>query len=217
MENITVPKRRIYLAIGAALGWLALILQFYLIITNRTASIAETIVRYFSFFTILTNILVALCFTVLLVTPYSRWGNFFARPAILTAIAVYITVVGIVYNVVLRFLWVPQGLQLIVDELLHTIIPLLFIAYWFLFVPKQILKWKNILPWLIYPAIYCIYSLTRGAIVAFYPYPFIDVNMLGYSKVLVNIVGLVMVFVVTSMVFVAMAKLIVRSATIEKE
>ncbi|HMI79175.1 MAG TPA: hypothetical protein VK484_10285 [Ferruginibacter sp.] len=55
-----------YLASIAAAGWFALIGQFYLIIENRVASLAETITRYFGFFTILTNIIVAVCVTVLL-------------------------------------------------------------------------------------------------------------------------------------------------------
>jgi len=200
-----------FLTIGTALGWFAIIFQFYLIIVNRIASIPETIIRFFNFFTILTNILVALCFTFLLLKPGSKWGRFFARPTVLTALTAYIAVVGIIYNVILRFLWSPQGLQLIVDELLHTVIPIWFILYWFIFVPKETLKW-NILPWLIYPLIYCVYSLIRGAIFEFYPYPFIDVSVLGYNKVFINIVALVIVFLVTSLLLVGISKLIKRAA-----
>lgn len=211
MENISSRTRKIFLTIGSALGWFAIILQFYLIIINRTASIGETIIRFFSFFTILTNILVALCFTFLLLKPKSEWGIFFSRPATLSALAVYIAVVGIIYNVILRFLWSPKGLQFIVDELLHSVIPVLFILYWFLFVSKQTLKWKNILSWLIYPVIYCIYSILRGRISGFYPYPFIDVNLLGYNKVFLNIGGMVILFLVISLLLVGIAKLIKRA------
>jgi len=55
-----------FLLIGAVITWLAVLLQFYLTIENRIASIPETIIRFFSFFTILTNTLIAICFTVLL-------------------------------------------------------------------------------------------------------------------------------------------------------
>ena len=131
--NVDMPTRlqKTFLIILAVCGWFALIAQFYLIMVNRVASIPETIIRYFSFFTILTNLIVAVCCTVILLKPSSSTGKFFSRPTILTAIVVYITVVGIVYNTVLRFLWNPQGLQLIVDELLHSVIPLLFIILWF--------------------------------------------------------------------------------------
>src|SRR5271170_5622365 len=111
---------------GAIIGWLAIILQLYLIIVNRTTSLPETIIRFFSFFTILVNILVALCFTFLAFKSTSGWGSFFSKQQALTAIAVYIFIVGLVYNIILRSLWKPEGLQRFVDESLHTIIPIFF-------------------------------------------------------------------------------------------
>jgi hypothetical protein len=104
-------------------------------------------------------------------------------------------------------LWSPKGLQLIVDELLHSVIPVWFILSWCLFVPKQTLQWKNILPWLIYPALYCIYALILGAISGFYPYPFIDVDALGYTKVIYNIAGMLMAFIVIAIILIGIAKL----------
>jgi hypothetical protein len=198
--------RKTFLIILAVSGWFALIAQFYLIIVNRVASIPETITRYFSFFTILTNFIVVVCCTFILLKPTSNTGRFFSRPDTLTAIAVYITVVGIVYNTVLRFLWSPQGPQLIVDELLHSVIPLLFIILWFLLTRKAVLKWKNIFPWLLYPLAYIIYILIRGTFSGFYPYPFINVTELGYNKVLVNCVGLLLAFLFLSLLFVVIMK-----------
>jgi hypothetical protein len=58
-------------------GWFALVAQFYLIITNRVAPVFETVIRYFSFFTILTNILVAICCTFLLLKSSSGAAHFF--------------------------------------------------------------------------------------------------------------------------------------------
>lgn len=172
---------RILLALGSTLGWFALMAQFYLIILNRTASVAETVVRYFSFFTILTNLLCALCFTLLWYQPASKWGAYFKRSTVSTALAVYISIVGIVYNIVLRQIWNPEGLQMVVDELLHSVIPVLFVVYWLAFVQKEKLLWKNFLPWLLYPSIYLVYILIRGSLSGFYPYPFIDVDSLGYE------------------------------------
>jgi len=147
MEKATIKERNIYLLIGAILVWFAVVFQFFLIIINRVASLGETIVRFFSFFTILTNILVALCVSFLLLKPKSTPGIFFSKTTSLTAVTVYITIVGIVYNIVLRFLWEPKGLQMVVDELLHTVIPVYFIIFWMKFVPKTRLKWKNVFPW----------------------------------------------------------------------
>ena len=209
-----VRFKKTFLIILFIAGWFALAAQFYLIIVNRVAPISETIARYFSFFTILTNLIVVGCCSFLLLKPTSKAGNFFSKATTLTAVAVYISVVAIVYNSILRFLWKPEGLQLVVDELLHSIIPVLFIVMWFLSTRNGVLKWKSIYAWLIYPLVYIICILIHGAISGFYPYPFINVTEHGYKKVLINCLGLLFVFLFLSLLFVAIEKL--RSKTIRK-
>src|SRR5258705_6912967 len=121
---------KIYAFIGAAIGWFAIITQLYLMMMNRQVSVPGTFFRFFGFFTIDTNILVALCFTFIFLHSNSRPGRFFSKATTITAITVYITIVGIVYNVILRSTWDPKGMQKIVDELLHSVIPVLFILFW---------------------------------------------------------------------------------------
>lgn len=195
----------------SAIGWFALFAQFYLIILNRTTSIPETIIRYFTFFTILTNIMVVVWCTLLMLNAPLVKAKFVSSQRTAAALAVYISVVGIIYNTILRFLWQPEGLQLMVDELLHTIIPLLLIFYWILFVPKDQLKWKNVLPWLLYPLAYSILIIIRGYFSGYYPYPFIDAGVLGYNKVLLNSAGLTTVFLLISLMFIATGKLMSRN------
>ncbi len=199
-------KRQVYLAIIAILGWFALALQFYLIIKNRVVPVPETIIRYFSYFTLLTNILVALYCSYVLLKPDSRLGKFFSRSGVVTAIALYITVVGIVYNTILRHLWNPKGLEMIADELLHLVIPILFLFYWLLFTAKGSLKW-NTFPWLIYPLVYFIWILIFGALSGFYPYPFINVTELGYNKVILHSGILTVAFLILSLLFVTIDRL----------
>jgi hypothetical protein len=206
MEKLTFPNRQLYIVIGAILGWLTIAAQFYLIICNRATTVIETIFRFFVFFTILTNILVAICYTSLWSRSAAGFNRFFSRPSTLTATTVYITVVGVVYNLLLRSLWKPEGLQLIVDELLHTVLPLLFIVFWWLFVPKDSLKWKSVFSWMIYPLVYILYVIIFGALTGFYPYPFTDVNKLGYARTLLNGAGLVVIFLLLSLLLVAVAK-----------
>ena len=193
--------------IGALIGWFAIIAQLYLIITNREVSVIGTLFRYFAYFTVDTNIIAALCFTFIFLGPRYRLGRFFSRPSTITAITVYITIVGMVYNVVLRSEWTPTGLQMIVDELLHTVIPALVIIFWLLFVPIEDLKWKNAFPWLIYPIIYMTYALIHGSITKFYPYPFVDVNDLGYNKALINTGGILLVIFMLSLALIGTGKL----------
>ena len=188
-----------------SLGWFALIAQFYLIVINRTASIPETIIRYFSFFTILTNLLVAVCFTSLLIKK-QKPSTFFSKITTLTAITVYILIVGIVYNAILRFLWNPEGLQKVVDELLHTVIPVLCLIFWWKYVRSQKMKWNHAYVWLIYPLLYILYILIRGAVSGFYPYPFIDVTTLGYEKVLINSGLIAAAFLIISFILIAIGR-----------
>lgn len=199
-------------AITAVIGWIALALQLYLIIINRTASIPETLLRYFGFFTILTNILVAISCTLVYLKGVSENGSFLTRPKTLTATAVYITIVGLIYNVILRFQWAPQGLAKLVDELLHSVIPILFIFFWAIVVPKKNIQWKNIPAWLIYPLAYLGYTLLRGSFANWYPYPFINVTDLGYSKALINSGMVTIVFIVIAVLFTAIAKMLHKAS-----
>ena len=199
-------NQRLLQIILASVAWFMLILQLYLQIANRTTSVAEAVVRFFSYFTILTNLLVAVCFTSLLL-PKSSWHTFFSRNSVLTAITIYILIVGLVYNLVLRSQWNPQGLQLVVDNGLHTVTPLLALVYWFLYVSVKEIQWKQTFPWLIYPVVYLIYVLFRGSFSDFYPYFFINVSKLGYQISLQN-AGLVTVaFLVVSFLLLWLGKM----------
>lgn len=197
---------RIIQAIGAVVGWFAVITQLYLIITNRNASVGETIVRFFSFYTILTNILVALCLTCSLFASQTTAGKFFSRYSTITAITLYILVVGIVYNLVLRSLWQPEGMQKIVDELLHSFIPLWFVIYWLTVRPRTRLHWRQSFTWLIYPLVYTVFILIRGKLSGFYPYPFIDVKNLGFGQVLLNSFYLFLTFLFIAFILQAIAR-----------
>lgn len=171
---------------GFFLGWLAIIGQFILMIQIRQTDILETIIRFFSYFTILTNLLVVLYFTSKIsffkkshLSKLSNNGN-------LTAFTAFILVVGLVYQIILRGTWKPIGFQIIIDELLHSIIPIFVLLYWWKYTTKNDLIFKNIKIWLWYPIAYFLYIIVRGHFSSFYPYPFVNVTELGYSQVFIN-------------------------------
>lgn len=181
----------------SAIGWLALIAQLYIILSVRSAggeSLWLGVVNFFSFFTILTNIGVAKAVSLPLVLPDSRVGRFFRSPIVLGALAVYIFIVGMIYLLVLRKIWDPEGLQLWADVALHYVTPVLFLLYWFIFVPKKQLKWWDSLVWLVPPFLYVVYSLVRGSFTGYYPYPFLDVGEIGGARVLYNSAGISLLF-----------------------
>src|SRR5689334_22089207 len=104
-------------------------------------------------------------------------------------------------------------MQLVVDELLHSVIPILFFIYWFLLVPKQQLQWRSFWSWLIFPLVYLAFILARGSFSGFYPYPFIQVNKLGFSRVLFNAAGITVIFLVISLILIGIAKWLIKSKT----
>ncbi len=191
---------------GAAIGWFAVVMQFVLMMQNRVESLTETTIRFFSFFTILTNCLIILYFTVIWHKKPAFLLTRFEKPGFLTAITLYITTVFCVYQFVLRGLWEPTGMQRIVDELLHTFLPIYAIVFWIAYENKRGISWKSIPTWLFYPLAYLIYILFRGNLSGFYPYPFVNVAELGMEKVLINSGVLVLLFLLGAIIFVGIGK-----------
>ncbi len=196
---------RAFVVVAAVIGWAALVLQFYLSLGLAVANgwgIGGGIAIYFGFFTILTNILAALALTAPLVAHDSFLGRFFLRPGIITAIAAAIAVVGVVYSLLLRAAWNPQGWQLVADRALHDIMPVLFLIYWWFAVPKKAVHWTDIPRWWLYPFGYIVYVMVRGVLTGLYPYTFIDVGALGYGKALVNAAVILLGFSLIALILV---------------
>jgi hypothetical protein len=185
-------------AVAAVLGWTGLSIQLYLILLGRWelgASLLGGLVNFFSFFTVLTNTLVAVVLTWELTPRQSPARRWFLLPGVRSGIAVSIALVSLAYNLLLRHLWQPEGWQFVADELLHDVMPLLYIVYWWRYVPKGTLRLGHIGLWVIYPLVYFAYLLLRGDLLAAYPYPFIDVANLGYPQVFINAGGILAGFV----------------------
>jgi hypothetical protein len=180
-----------YTALITLIIWFALVLQFALSIPayiNEGRSPVNAVVQILSFYTIMSNILMAFALSSILLAPKSAIGRFFLRDTVQAAIAYYITVVALIYNIMLRNIVKLDGLFVLANELLHVINPILFIIYWLAFVPKATLKYRDALPWLWFPFLYFVYSIIRGALSGDYPYPFLNVAKFGYARVLINAV-----------------------------
>lgn len=209
-ERGTVRPFRPLVVFAATVAWLGVLLQFYLslkLALGNGKSVAEGLVIYFGYFTILTNILVALVLTMPLVAPASSAGRFAARPGVGTATAAAITVVGLVYVLVLRHVWNPQGWQLVADSVLHYATPALFLVHWWIGVPKHALRRPHIAAWASYPITYLVYILIRGELTGLYPYPFLDVTALGYGRAAANTLGMLVLFTLVSLGLLAAAHL----------
>lgn len=190
----------------AALGWFALVLQFRLVLAvNEAAGIpaGETLVRFFSYFTILTNTLVASILTGIMLGHRGTW---LSRPQVQAAAAVYITIVFSVYFLILRHLWQPEGPQWLADTLLHYAMRALYILFWLIFADKTGMQWSDALRWLAFPLIYVCAVLARGVPSGFYPYPFIDATALSYPEIALNSAVLLAAFLLCGLAYVAISR-----------
>lgn len=186
-----------FAVVGCICGWSGVILQY--IATSQLLDV--NMIQFLSYFTILTNLMMAVFFTVLLF-PTSSLSKTLNTPSKATAITVYILVVGLVYQAVLRQLFHPEGLFLVSDNIVHGLNPLLMLVYWWMVIRGEKLAWNNIGYWVIYPLVFLGYSLLRGAYVHWYPYPFLDVDTFGYATVLTNSAWVSLLFIMLFAMFI---------------
>jgi len=186
---------KLFAGVLSIVAWAAVILQFRLMIENPVAPFNELVVRFFSYFTILSNVAVATFTGALFLSRKNKWS---VSQSILTGVAVSIFVVGLLYNIILRSISTPQGLARVVNETLHVLVPLAYVIFWYLFVPRKKLPIGVIWRWLLFPFLYIVFVLYRGNASGFYPYPFIDAGKLGLHQALIHSVGVAAVFVLVS-------------------
>lgn len=186
----------------ALLVFCSIFLQLILMIQSPgNDHVLEVIVRFFSYFTILSNLIVCVYFLSLVMASEDITQNFWKKPETGTAISVYISVVGLVYHIVLSKIYHPQGLALIADHGLHSFAPLATVLYWFVFVSTKKVDYTSIPYWLIYPGLYFVYTIVHGYFSQFYPYPFLDVSKIGFLQAFLNCLVVLALFSLLSLVF----------------
>jgi len=195
---------RLYRAFFACLGWFALGLQYGLMLGGATdKSVGELTLNFFSYFTILSNILVALALTAPAVAPNSRIGRWTLSEGVRAAVAMFIVVVGVVYHFLLAGVWEPQGWALVGNSLLHYVMPIAFVVDWLAFTRKGRLRWIDPAKWLVPVLIYGGWTLAHGWLSGWWPYWFVDADKLGLGKVAIHFAGLLVFFLIVGLIVVA--------------
>jgi hypothetical protein len=203
----------IYRAAAGAFIAFCVAMQYWLLVRGDTfAGMAASSVKFFSFFTILTNVLAAATLLLPLIAPRSAAGQFLARPGMRTAVTGYIIIVGVIYYLLLSGLSQRQGWPMFFEHMLHYVTPPLFVLDWLTFVDKRNLNWRLGLAALGFPLAYIVWTLLHGIAAGWYPYPFLDVTELGYPRASFNIVGLALVFLALEVALVGIGRVLTRSS-----
>lgn len=173
------------------LVWFAVIYQAWMLHTVGTLNT----INYFSYFTILSNIFAA---TIFLVSTWYLFGR--RQPSrsddvIRGASVLYMAITGVVYALLLRGYEVNTDLAW-VNVVLHYVMPIVVILDWLYQPQRNKLTVKQTYVWLIFPLFYLGYSLIRGPIAGWYPYPFLNPDQVGgYGGVGLYCIGILLGFV----------------------
>ena len=192
---------RTWFAATALVVVIAIVIQAVLAARGAPYSVFDTAVErvanILAFFTILSNLLVGGTCLALAIrrSPPARLLRVLYLDAVLG-----IAVTGIVYNLVLAPLYDLSGWSWFANLLLHVVVPIMAVLGWLLFGPRGLVDTPTVLLATIYPIAWLAFTLIRGAVVdwspfpAWYPYPFVDAGQLGYARVTLNCLVIAVLF-----------------------
>ncbi len=147
-------------------------------------------IKFFSYFTILSNLFVAIT------TGIHLFKGLKLPQWIRSAVFIYISITGIVYHVALRPVWNPKGIMLLADILLHYVTPLAYLVYWIFGVEvKGILHYSFFYKVLYFPLGYLFYTIIKGLFSGHYPYPFLELNKIGVLRFTINSIVITLLIV----------------------
>ncbi len=181
----------------AALGVLTLVAVAVQLVSHLASGFP--VLNFFSYFTILCN---SLAGVVLLLGAYlgatkadvPRWYD-----GLRAATVVYMAVVGVVFVALLRNVDLG-GLKPWINATHHYLMPVVMVVDWLVCRPRQGPDARSRMVTLVFPLVYVIYVLLRGAAVGWYPYPFLNPALVGgYPVVAAYVAGMVVTFVVAGL------------------
>lgn len=213
-EPVTPTTARAVHGVVTVVAAVAVLWQLALIVNGEAVlnessrpDLAVRLARFVSYFTVLSNLLVLGCSVVLARNPLHdglRWR------LVRMATMVGITVTGVVHWFLLRPLLDLSGASFVVDKLLHVVVPLVALVAWVVAGPRGQAARPQVLGALLWPLLWGGLTLLRGSVTGWWPYPFIDVYELGWARVLLNLVGVAVLFGLCGFAFVAADRALAR-------
>ena len=189
---------RVWHLVTFAVAVFALVFQLVLILRGDSVldeanapGTAEAVRRYFFYFTIQANALVALPVGW---SPRGDIGSSRLLRVLRLDAVLGIAVTGVVHWFFLRPIMNLEGASYVADKLLHVVVPLLAVIGWLVFGPRGLVSRADISPALVWPIAYLLLILATGPVFDWYPYPFLDVAEHGLGVVLLNSLGITVLF-----------------------
>lgn len=149
------------------------------------------------YFTIQSNLMVCLFLGLELLDR-----DIITRPALQGAVLMYITITGLVYNILLAPGWEPSGMNLLISTINHSITPLLFVLDWILSQSYGSYRIRHLFYWLIYPFLYAVAASIEGALTGRFRYFFMDFVNQGRGEYLLMMLMVTMVFLFLGVVII---------------
>ena len=174
-----------------------LLVQFGASLGMTGGSASAALWSMLRFFTIITNLLVAMLFLAI-----ACGGKASSRPFWLGGVTLMILLVGLVYGLLLQGLLHLSGGAKLADFLLHTMSPVIVALWWLIFAPKGGLRYADPLLWALPPLAYLPYAIWRGTMDGNYAYFFIDIPKLGWRVALANAGMIALCFILAGLALV---------------
>lgn len=162
------------------------------------AGVIGRVLDFFTYFTIWSNILVAIVMTML--WRRTPLPTFVVRVLRLDSL-VMITVTALVFIALLAPDVQLQGLEYVTNTIEHYLVPLLVIVTWLIWGPRRWIRLVDIPAALIIPIVWAIWALLRGAVINAYPYGFLNVAVHGLGTVIITIVEIAVFGMVLGLIF----------------
>lgn len=216
MQRVAEPERRTlaqwWFALTAAVVFVGVPMNAIVAYQNDEGFFSPGIARFFNtfaFFTIQSNLIVGVT-CLLLAIDLVRPSTIFRAWRLAGLVGISIT--GVVYHWVLNEAHNPEGFAWVANLMAHYIVPIMAVIGFLGFGPRGQLTGRIVRLSLIFLVAWAVFTVIRGEIVGWYPYPFIDVIAHGYPRVIVNAIIISLAYVGVAFLYLLIDRALSRRA-----
>jgi hypothetical protein len=226
--TISPNRAKPWFTFNAVVAWLGLAVSFTLTSTGMYPSTATDasqigyanatgaagalgrIFDWLGYFTIWSNLLVAVVLTLLALNPHR---DSLRLRVLRIDTLMMISITGIIYAAIIAPYVTNRGWEHLSNALVHQITPILTILVFIIAGPRGWFNVKAVFAALIVPIVYVIFTLIRGAVIGAYPYSFFNVAKYGYNAVLINVIAIAICGLILAFMFMGIDRLMMRRHT----